>query len=158
MPPVEQDWAEVMVQLAAIYGFRPWDVERLSEQQLTMYLRGIPSARLLRDLPMLQYSYSKVSDEGVAQILEDAARPTDPTAPPTLRQQGWRAFIRSYLTESEEAQAEISAPALKLSPAAAQALVSFAGSELMRYPTGSLFWRLRLAPKWDGLLAAAKLD
>ncbi len=147
----ERDWGSIMVQMAAVYGFKPWDVLALTEDQLTMYMRGIGPARLMRDLPALQAMFGKLDDKAIEKLIAEAAQKADPNS---LRSRGWRVFIRQYLSDQEEADQVVQAAPVGLSVGAAAALVGLVETgELMKYPNGSLMWRLRLLPIWKNLLA-----
>ena len=119
-----------------------------------MYLSGLGATRLVRDLPMLQYHFGKIDDEGLEKLIAEADKPLNPNAPPTLRQRGWRVFIRNYVQDGDEADAAMQAEKLPMSVLGATALADFISSgELHQYPTGSVLWRLRLLPLWERLKA-----
>ena len=97
----ERDWGPIMALLAHYFHLKPWDVERLTESQVQMYLSQINHIRLTDHMPHLSYAYSKYDDEAIAKMLSDSDTPPDPNS---LRSRGWRVFIRNYQTDSEEAE------------------------------------------------------
>jgi hypothetical protein len=143
-----------MALLAHYFHLKPWDVERLTEAQVQMYLSQVNHIRLMDHMPHLSYAYSKYSDEAIEKMIAESGRPADPES---LRSRGWRLFIRQYQTDSEEAEQQAAAEALPLSQAAAAAFVRMVETgELTRsYPLGSLWWRLKVLPIWPRLLATA---
>ena len=154
MPPSEQDWGPIFVRLAAVYGFRPWDVEGMSEVQVKMYLDGSGSALLMKALPQLQANFAQLDEEARRKLIADADKPSDPQS---VDSRAWRVFIRNYQTDSEEAEKVAAAERLPLSRGAAAAIVNMVESgELTReYDMGSFFWRLKISPIWKSLLSTA---
>jgi hypothetical protein len=149
------DWGRTFAVLAHFYGFKPWDVERLTEMQIQMYMENVGYIRFLEQVAQLQYAFGKLQDEDIEKMLSSAATPPDPNS---LRARGWRAFVASYNAMDDDAAREDTAPALrlKLSPGAAKALADMVSSgELTRYPNGSVLWRMRIQPIWASLVATA---
>ena len=143
-----------MVRLAAVYGFRPCDIEAFSEEQVQMYLEGSGAALLMKALPMLQYSFSKYDEEARQKLIDTANIPPNPDSRDA---QAWRIFIRSYQTDAEDAEKAVTVEALSISAGAAAALVAMVETgELTRdYGLGSLMWRTKIMTLWPRLLASA---
>ena len=156
MPPSEQDWGPIFVRLAAVYGFRPWDVEGMSEVQVKMYLDGSGSALLMKALPQLQANFAQLDEEARRKLIADADKPSDPQS---VDSRAWRVFIRNYQTDSEEAEKVAAAERLPLSRGAAAAIVNMVESgELTReYDMGSFFWRLKIMNIWQNLIQTSQL-
>lgn len=153
MPP--EDWGRILAVLAHFYGFRPWEVERLTEAQVEMYLSNVGYIRFLRDLATLQYSYSKLDDEAVGKMLETASRPPDPNS---LRARGWRHFVQAYnaLDDEEAREATVQAQRLPIRPETAEAIVQWVEfGEMSRGPDGARVWREDIFPLWNSLVATA---
>lgn len=149
----EQDWGRVLSVLAHFYGFRPWEVERLTEAQLGMYLENIGYLRFLRDLAQLQYAFSKMDDDGINKMLAEASKPSDPNS---LRARGWRHYVQSYNALDDEDARDATAPAavLAMRPETAAAIVSWVESgEMSRAPDGARVWREDIFSLWQSLLA-----
>ena len=144
-----------MALLAAVYGFRPWDVARLTPQQIEMYLEQSGSIRLMQALPQLQANFGKLDEEARLKLIAEAGKSHDPT---TVDARAWKIFVRNYQTDREEVEKVQQAEALTISAGAATALVAMIESgELTRdFAMGSLMWRTRIMSRWHGLLAAAQ--
>ena len=154
MQAPERDWGPVFVRLAAVYGFRPWDVERMSEDQIQMYLEGSGAALLMKALPTLQYSFGKFDDEARQKLIDTADHPPDPNS---VGARAWRIFTRNYHTDAEEAEKAVSAERLPISRGAAAAIVAMVETgELTRdYGMGSLFCRTLVMGIWHALIATS---
>ena len=150
----ERDWGPIMALLAHHYGFGPWDVERLSERQVDMYLSQIGFLRLMDHMPQLQANFGQLNEEARLKLIAEAGQKPDPDS---VDARAWRIFIRNYQTESEEAEQQAAAQALPLSQGAAAAFVQMIETgELTRdFALGSLWWRLKVLPIWLRLLATA---
>ena len=155
MPEPERDWGPIFIRLAAVYGFGPWDVERMTEGQIQMYLEGSGAALLMKALPTLQYSFSKYDDEARQKLIDTAETPPDPNS---VSARAWRIFTRNYQTDAEEAEKAAAVERLPISRGAAAAIVAMVETgELTRdYGMGSLMWRTRVMGIWHALIATAQ--
>ena len=152
--PEERDWGPIMAIMAHLYGFKPWDVERLSEVQLQMFLAQAGYIRLMDHMPHLTYAFSKYDDKAIDQLLADADKEPDPTS---KRSRAWRVYIRQYQTDADDAQKTATAEPLNIDPNAAEQIVRWVESgEMSRTPIGSAAW-LQVMPIWDRLTATADL-
>ena len=153
MPEDLRDWGPVMALMANLFHFKPWDVARLTPVQLQMYLAQSGGVRLMQALPALQANFAQLDEEARQKLIADADKPPDPES---LDARAWRVFIRSYQTDSEEAEKIVTAQALPISQGAAAAFVNMVETgELTRLTIGSLLWRLTVSPIWARLLVTA---
>ena len=144
-----------MALLANVYGLKPWDVARLTETQIKMYLDQSGGVRLMQALPQLQANFSKLDEEARQKLVDTANKKSDPES---LDARAWRVFIRSYQTDSEEAEKVVTAQRLPISQGAAAAIVRMVETgELTReYAIGSLLWRTKIMDIWQQLLITAE--
>lgn len=134
--------------MAAFYGFKRWEVDELTDEEVAMYLGELKHIRFLRDYPMLRYAFSKFDKEDRAKMLEPA------TGPEATDTRAWEKFIAAYLDDPEP---EAAAQPLNLHPDTAEAIVAWIeAGELSTSPHGADVWRIHVAPLWRRLLATLR--
>lgn len=155
MSESKQDWGQIMAVLAHYYGFKPWDVMKLSREQVDMYLAQTGMIRLARDMAQLTYHFGKLQDEDIQKMIDTASEKAEPDS---LRARGWRVFIRQYQTDSAEAEKAQAAEVLPMRPETAAAIVAWVEfGDQSRAPDGSRIWREDIMPLWPRLCATADL-
>lgn len=156
MEAPERDWAPIMALMAHLYHMGPWDVERLTEGQLQMYMEQSGHIRLLDHLPMLQANFGQLNEEARLKLIADADKKPDPES---VDARAWRIFIRTYQTEQEAAKTAHAAPPLPIHPETAEAIIKWVElGEMSKGPDGARVWREDLfgSGLWDRLLATAE--
>lgn len=132
--------------MAAFYGYKRWEVDELSDEEVNMYLKELKYIRFLRDYPSLRYAFSKLDKEAREEMLKPA------TGPEAHDTRAWEKFIAVYMDQQEE-EAEVVRP-LQIHPDTAEAIVSWIeAGELSTSPHGADVWRIHIAPLWKRLLA-----
>jgi len=138
----ERNWGPIMAMLAHLYGFRPWDVARLTPEQLEMYIENSGFVRLQRDMPQLTASFAKLDADARQKLVNDEGKDPDPNS---IDQRAWRVFTKSYRTVEAEPEQEAATPLASLSPEAAEGIVQWWESgDLYKLPEGGLIWRTQL--------------
>lgn len=133
--------------MAAFYGYKRWEVDQLTNEEVVMYMEQLPNIRFLRDFGMIRYQFSKFQEEDRKKMLEEATGPDD------ISTRAWQKFISPYLTpEKAGPRAEL----LHLKPETAEAIVSWVEhGGLSKYACGSEIWRrdFHSTGLWSRLLA-----
>jgi len=130
-----ENWGRTVAVLAALYGIKPWEVEKLSDEQIAMLMEESGYIRHLRDLPMLAYHFMKMGEEGHKALVEDyeaqmlerkkaekAGIPYTPSSKNPIQTKAWQYFALAPYGLLEEASSAAILD-LPISPAAAEGIV-----------------------------------
>jgi hypothetical protein len=153
MPQRPFDGGDAAAILVAFFGFRPDELDDLTDEQRELFLSRFGLVRYYRDLPFLQSQFAKIDDEGIEKII---AGGTDPKA--ARRALAWELFaLRPYgLLDSEPSGPESAAPLLTISPECAEGIVSWwETGKMSALPDAPVIWREHLQPIHRQLIARA---
>lgn len=135
--------------LTAFYGIKPWEIPDLTEEQIEMLMHELGFVRLLRDLPQLKYSFSKMSVEDCQKLIDDderaraaaaAGQPAPMTRDQRTRARAWSILLQEYGVVDEERAPEAFEP-LPISAAAARGILADLEDDLI----GDAAWSRLLA-------------
>ena len=157
-----EDWGRTISLLSALYHIRPWEVERLTDAQIEMLMENSGYIRHIRDLPMLQYQFSKLDDKAVSELVEDfeaqerdkaaaesAGRQYKAPVKNSVRARGWQIFALFPYGLLEDAETQTAY--LSMSAACAEGIARLV--EQRKCPDRA--WRGQIGPHWDAITALA---
>jgi hypothetical protein len=160
----QEEWGRTISILCAEYGIKPWEVGKLTNEQIEMLMTNYGYIRHVRDLPMLNYHFGKMDDEGAAKMVseyneakakqkkaEQEGRVYRPPKGDSIRNMAWKIFcLEPYGLMTEEEQIPT---IFGMHPIVALGIIEFAETE--HFPIRA--WKNQLQDLWESIEATSRL-